>query len=73
MTYENFTPTEAHVRKITLTNKDVSLRRIKFVPPKTDNFKILDVKYPSRKSNEIASGNSIILTVEFKGDRRRDY
>jgi len=56
-----------------ITNASKISRRIKFIPPTTDNFTIRSVKYPSKVQGDIAPGMSLILSVSFQAPSFADF
>ena len=56
-----------------VTNVHQISKRIKFVPPLTENFTIKSVKYPSGLSGDIAPGMSLNLVVVFKAPSFADF
>ena len=50
---------------IRITNVSSILKRIKFIPPVTDNFTIKSFKYPSTVTGDIAPGMSLDIVIAF--------
>jgi len=58
---------------IKVTNISKILKRIKFIPPMTDNFTIKNVKYPSDETGDIAPGMSLTMSVVFSAPSFTDF
>ena len=56
-----------------VTNISGVLKRIKFIPPKSDNFTIKNSKYPSGTNGDIAPGMSITMNVVFSAPSFADF
>lgn len=48
-----------------ITNVSGIIKRIKFIPPVTDNFTVKYFKYPSNVTGDIAPGMSLNMTIAF--------
>ena len=50
---------------VKITNVAAVSKRIKFVPPQTDNFTVKQFKYPSNVTGDIAPGMSLTMSIVF--------
>lgn len=50
---------------VKVTNIAPVKKRIKFVPPSTDVFTLVRIKYPSNFSGDLATGMSVTMAVIF--------
>ena len=50
---------------IKVTNVSGIMKRIKFIPPVTDNFTLKTFKFPSDVTGDIAPGMSLNLVIAF--------
>jgi hypothetical protein len=58
---------------IRVTNVSGISKRIKFIPPKTDNFTVKESKYPSEETGDIAPGMSLYLLIAFQAPSFADF
>lgn len=58
---------------IKVTNCAGESKRIKAVPPSTDNFTIRRIKYPSGKTGDVAPGMSLTFSVSFHAPSFADF
>lgn len=63
----------AYELPIRITNVSDIMKRIKFVPPETDNFTVKSFKYPSDVTGDIAPGMSLIMSIVFKAPSFADF
>jgi hypothetical protein len=47
------------------TNKSLVSKRIKFIPPATENFTVRNVKYANSMTGDLAPGMSLTMSVCF--------
>lgn len=58
---------------VKVTNMAAESKRIKCVPPSTDNFTIRRVKYPSDTTGDVAPGMSLTFAVTFHAPSFADF
>jgi hypothetical protein len=58
---------------IKVTNITTILKRIKFIPPHSNNFTVKNVLYPSQTKGDIAPGMSLNLDIVFSAPSFADY
>jgi hypothetical protein len=58
---------------IKITNVAAVSKRIKFVPPQTDNFTVKQFKYPSNVTGDIAPGMSLTMSIVFSAPSFADF
>jgi len=58
---------------VKVTNMASVSKRIKFVPPATEMFTVLRVKYPSTKTGDVAPGMSLTFAVTFQAPSFADF
>ena len=58
---------------VKVTNMASVSKRIKFIPPATEMFTVLRVKYPSNKTGDVAPGMSLTFTVNFQAPSFADF
>ena len=56
-----------------VTNVAAVSKRIKFIPPATDNFTLRNVKYPNGETGDIAPGMSLTMMVVFTAPSFADF
>lgn len=56
-----------------MTNVASESKRIKCIPPSTDNFTIRKIKYPSDKTGDVAPGMSLTFSVTFHAPSFADF
>ncbi len=56
-----------------VTNISSVSKRIKFIPPLTENFTVKSFKYPSNVKGDIAPGMSLLMTVIFQAPSFADF
>lgn len=56
-----------------VTNVSDIMKRLKFVPPETNNFTVKNFKYPSDVTGDIAPGMSLLLNIVFKAPSFADF
>ena len=56
-----------------ITNVAAVSKRIKFVPPQTDNFTVKQFKYPSGVTGDIAPGMSLTMSIVFSAPSFADF
>lgn len=56
-----------------ITNVSDIIKRIKFIPPVTDNFTIKSFRYPSQVTGDIAPGMSLNLVIAFQAPSFADF
>lgn len=58
---------------VKVTNCAAESKRIKAVPPSTDNFTIRRIKYPSDTTGDVAPGMSLTFSVSFHAPSFADF
>ena len=71
--FDDYEIDKIYQARIKLVNVDKVSRRLKFIPPGTPEFSLIDVKYPVEKEGLIAPGNSVIFEVLFRATSLADY
>lgn len=56
-----------------VTNVAAVSKRIKFIPPQSENFTVRNVKYPSGTTGDVAPGMSITMLVVFSAPSFADF
>jgi hypothetical protein len=56
-----------------VTNVAKVSKRIKFIPPQTENFTVRNVKYPSGVTGDVAPGMSVTMLVVFSAPSFADF
>lgn len=59
--------------EVKVTNVASESKRIKCIPPSTDNFTIRRIKYPSDKTGDVAPGMSLTFSVTFHAPSFADF
>jgi hypothetical protein len=55
------------------TNSSLVSKRIKFIPPATENFTVRNVKYANSTTGDLAPGMSLTMSVCFQAPSFADY
>ena len=58
---------------IIITNVAVVSKRIKFIPPTTENFTVRQFKYPSGVTGDVAPGMSLTMLIAFSAPSFADF
>jgi hypothetical protein len=58
---------------VKVTNRALVSKRIKFVPPATENFTVHKVKYADSNTGDLAPGMSLTFSVVFHPTQSSDY
>ena len=64
---------EIYSATLRLINADKVIRRIKYVPPKSDEFSMVNVVYPTQETGSIAPGMEVTFEILFKANSLADY
>jgi hypothetical protein len=56
-----------------ITNVSQVSKRIKFIPPETNNFTVKYCKYPSNETGDIAPGMSLLMSIAFQAPSFADF
>lgn len=73
LTFIDYEVNNNYEMDLTITNVSGIMKRLKFVPPETDNFTIKWFKYPSKVTGDIAPGMSLEMGVVFKAPSFADF
>ena len=64
---------EIYSATLRLINADKVIRRIKYVPPKSDEFSMVNVTYPTEETGSIAPGMEVTFEILFQANSLADY
>ena len=56
-----------------ITNVAPVSKRIKFIPPQTENFTVKSFSYPSQVTGDIAPGMSLLMSIVFSAPSFADF
>ena len=56
-----------------ITNVAAVSKRLKFIPPNTENFTVKSFKYPSEVTGDIAPGMSLTMLIAFRAPSFADF
>ena len=73
MQFADYQVNAVYEMPLKVTNISRVLKRIKFIPPSSDNFTIKNSKYPSGTTGDIAPGMSITMSVVFSAPSFADF
>ena len=73
LTFVDYEVGNNYEQLLTVTNVSDIMKRIKFVPPETDNFTVKWFKYPSKVTGDIAPGMSLEMSIVFKAPSFADF
>jgi hypothetical protein len=65
LSYVDYEVNGTYEMPLKITNVSGIMKRIKFIPPVTDNFTIKSFKFPSEVTGDIAPGMSLNMVIAF--------
>lgn len=73
MQFHDYQVSAVYEMALKITNVASVSKRIKFIPPATDNFTLRNVKYPSGETGDVAPGMSLTMMVVFTAPSFADF
>ena len=73
MSFHDYQVNGVYEIPVTVTNVAAVSKRIKFIPPTTENFTVKQFKYPSGVTGDIAPGMSLTMLIAFQAPSFADF
>lgn len=73
LSFNDYSVGRAYELPLKITNVAAVSKRIKFIPPTTENFTISGFKYPSGVTGDVAPGMSLTMNIAFSAPSFADF